>query len=637
MRRMIPLSDLSAGRRNPRRVRCERDAHRRLVASIRSVGLIQPLVVRPVNGDPDEGYTVVAGRRRLDALRAIHRGAEGVPLIKCEVESVDDATADTMALAENFAREGMHPLDEAEAFAKLADSENKGIAAVAAEFGVTPRYVRQRMKLAGLADPIKDAYRAGEIDTGTAEVLSGVPAARQMEAWEESGGRIRHANHARNLIECRWIDAGLALFDREAVPDTAVSHDLFGDRVLIERSVFMQAQAEAVEAEAERLREDGWGEVIVAEREDVNDRLRGMDTPGPDFDEPTLAKLHEVSEQRQALEASLEAVAEDDEEAIEALYDRLDALDEQEEAILRRADPVYSEPVKAVGTVFLLLDPDGRVHHEYRTPRQGRGGGQSVAVKGHTRQTPPPPTCEDLSERQCKEVLAQETVALRSVLLGEGEQAARTRRVLLALMLLGNASVGGGGLLTRREPDPIERYAEVQGSNDNPFASEAWEGLSAQRSELDPLHDEDAIYRESVEVYRQIEALPGEQLDRLIDLLIVQSVAGPLHHRNDLIAVLVETLGVELRAFWTPDAAWFAGYRKIQLADLLGKLRGTAYGHAAVRMKKSQLVESVTAMFALAREDKLNDPALEQRVNAWLPSCVRPEPVSEDVEAKSAA
>ncbi|MCY2953392.1 MAG: hypothetical protein NTU53_15645 [Planctomycetota bacterium] len=56
----------------------------------------------------------------------IHRG-DGHPKIPCEVRAVDDLTADAMSLAENFAREGMHPLDEAESFAKLAREDAKGV------------------------------------------------------------------------------------------------------------------------------------------------------------------------------------------------------------------------------------------------------------------------------------------------------------------------------------------------------------------------------------------------------------------------------------------------------------------------------------------------------------------------------
>src|SRR5580704_3219364 len=236
----VSLSKLISSKRNPRRVKPERDAHRRLVASIRAHGLLEPLVVRP-DDNVSGGYRVIAGNRRLAALR-----------------------------------EAMHPLDEAEAFARLAREEAKGVAAIAAEFGVSEPYVRQRMKLATLADPVKAAYRQGAIDTATAEAFASVPADRQLEVWQEVGGNPQHAQHIRNVIAHAWIDAASATFDVSKLPDTAVSRDLFAERVLVERSAFMEAQAEALLAQRQALIEDGWAEVVVGPQADVQDRLYAM-------------------------------------------------------------------------------------------------------------------------------------------------------------------------------------------------------------------------------------------------------------------------------------------------------------------------------------------------------------------------
>src|SRR5260221_6592032 len=106
----VPLSHLLPSRRNPRKVKASRQAHQRFVALIRSQGLLQPLVVRGIEGKPKR-YEVVAGDRRLKALREIHRG-DGDPKIPCVLRDVDAVTADAMSLGENFAREAMHPLDE---------------------------------------------------------------------------------------------------------------------------------------------------------------------------------------------------------------------------------------------------------------------------------------------------------------------------------------------------------------------------------------------------------------------------------------------------------------------------------------------------------------------------------------------
>ena len=102
----ITLSKLVSDKRNPRRVKPERDAHKRLVASIRAFGLLEPLVVRPAENDAGE-YQVIAGQRRLAALREVHRNGKDDPKIACQVRKVDDPTAEAMSLSENF-RAGGH-------------------------------------------------------------------------------------------------------------------------------------------------------------------------------------------------------------------------------------------------------------------------------------------------------------------------------------------------------------------------------------------------------------------------------------------------------------------------------------------------------------------------------------------------
>src|SRR5207245_2905953 len=77
MQLSVPLSRLVPSRRNPRKVKPSREAHQRLIALIRSQGLLQPLVVRRLEGKRLE---VVAGDRRLRALREIHRD-DGDPKI----------------------------------------------------------------------------------------------------------------------------------------------------------------------------------------------------------------------------------------------------------------------------------------------------------------------------------------------------------------------------------------------------------------------------------------------------------------------------------------------------------------------------------------------------------------------------
>ena len=108
----VPLSHLVPSRRNPRRVKPSRESDQCLLALIQAFGLLQPLVIRPLEGKAKH-YEVVAGHRRLNALRKIYQG-DGDPKILCVLFDGDAEAADAISLGENVGRSDMHPLDEAE-------------------------------------------------------------------------------------------------------------------------------------------------------------------------------------------------------------------------------------------------------------------------------------------------------------------------------------------------------------------------------------------------------------------------------------------------------------------------------------------------------------------------------------------
>jgi ParB/RepB/Spo0J family partition protein len=618
---LIPLSKLVPSRRNPRRVRPERDAHRRLVASIRAHGLLQPLVVRPVTGD-DGGrpgaYRVTAGHRRLAALREVHRGDDD-PRVPCVVRAAaDDEAADAQALAENFAREPMHPLDEACAFAKLAKEDGRDADAIAANFGVHPAYVRRRMRLADLTGVVQSAYRAGEIDTATAEAFSAVPPDKQADVWAEVGGRPQHAAHVRNVIAHGWVDAAHALFDVSQLPDWTVSRDLFGDRVLVERAAFLSGQSEALAAERQRLSEDGWAEVVAGCAADVRDRLWSMAEAPQGYDEPTTGELAKLADRRQELEdryALLDGDNDPDDAQSDALAAEMEAVDEAGRALRKCAPVRYAEGTKAVGTAFLILEPDGRVRREYRVPRPGRGttaggGHAAVGANGVTTAVPPPPTSDDLREGQLATTFTHQALAVRQGLLGD----VRARRRVLALVL--HDHVHGEALAVRHEPNGTTLHAD----HTDGFTSAARDALRQRRAELDPLHGRTFVAEG--DAYATLAALPDAQVEALIDLLTVECVTAHLQRPTALVGRLAAELGVNVRQHWRPDAAWLGGYRKAQLVHLVYQLRGPA----AERKKKGELVAELAQLFADAAEGRLTDAPLAERLNAWLPSNLRRTP-----------
>ncbi|SFV18974.1 ParB/RepB/Spo0J family partition protein [Bradyrhizobium arachidis] len=136
----IDLSQLKISPVNVRKHGAQEDLGE-LIASIRSLGVIQPLLVRP----NCEGYEVIAGQRRLLAYQALQAEAEGAVQVPCAIlETGDDAIALEASLAENVARLPMDELDQYEAFAALT-VQGRSVAEIANQFGVTELLVKRRL------------------------------------------------------------------------------------------------------------------------------------------------------------------------------------------------------------------------------------------------------------------------------------------------------------------------------------------------------------------------------------------------------------------------------------------------------------------------------------------------------------
>jgi ParB family chromosome partitioning protein len=627
----VSLSKLIPSKRNPRRVKPQREAHRQMVASIRAHGLLAPLVVRADDGNAGD-FKVIAGNRRLAALREVYKDSAKPPKVLCVLRSVDDDTADALALAENFVREAMHPMDEAIAFANLAREEAKGVESIAAEFGVSQPYVRQRMKLATLAEPIKAAYRQGAIDTATAEAFASVPPDRQLEVWQEVGGNPQHAQHVRNVIANAWIDAASATFDVSKLPDIAISKDLFAERVLVERKVFMEAQAEALLVRRQTLIEEGWADVVVGPQADVQDRLWNMAQAPQEYDEATTAQLKKLDGKRTKLESNLAELDESDEAKGEALNAKLEALDAEEQAITKDAQVHYSEATKAVGTTFLLLDPDGRVRIEHRVPRvrhaqSGHGASNGNGTHGQSGsgsvEVPKPPTSDELKDLQLAMMFTHQALGVREALLNAGP----VRKRILAMIL--HDKVRSEALAIRLDVNSTTVNAE----HGEGFTSTALDTLRQRRKELDPLQDMPFVNDRAA--YTALTAMPDKELNSLIDLLTVNCITAHLQRRTELVWILATELGVEVRRYWRPDERWLSSYQKIQLAHLFGELHGPRYAKATEIMKKSDIVIALAKLFTDAAEGRLED-SLAAKVNAWLPSNLREAAQTDETETEAA-
>lgn len=268
MTQMIPLNLLTAGD-NPRQMK-DKEADKALVASLREHGLLQPLVVRIVEGDPAGAvYQVIAGNRRFAALKKIY-GEDGTIAIPCIVRDASDTEALELALVENVIRENMTPVDQYEAMVKLVAA---GVTEkeIAKRFSMKDVEVQRMLALGALHPDCLAAWRKGKIDYEYACALTMAGAERQPQLMKEfpSEWTLRRAltdkaltfEHAKFTRDEYEAAGGKIITDLFSEPD--VEGEDFDVKTYADPAVFWKLQQLFIDSEVTRLREDGWGDVIV--------------------------------------------------------------------------------------------------------------------------------------------------------------------------------------------------------------------------------------------------------------------------------------------------------------------------------------------------------------------------------------
>lgn len=133
-----------------------------LKSSIREKGILQPILVRPI----DNGFEVVAGERRLRAAREL--GLEDVPAM---VRNVSAEESLVLALIENVQREDLNPIEAAQAFRRLADEFHLSHDDIAQAVGKDRSTISNMLRLLNLPDEIQSAVMDGTISMGHARAL----------------------------------------------------------------------------------------------------------------------------------------------------------------------------------------------------------------------------------------------------------------------------------------------------------------------------------------------------------------------------------------------------------------------------------------------------------------------------------
>jgi ParB family chromosome partitioning protein len=168
----LSVSLLQPGKYQPR-TRMDKESLAELAESVKSQGIMQPILVRPVHGGR---YEIIAGERRWRAAQLA--GLAEVPAL---IREVPDEAALAMSLIENIQRENLNPLEEAQGIQRLIKEFGMTHQAASQALGSSRSTVSNLLRLLNLPAPVQELLMQGKIDMGHSRALLSLPAAKQIE------------------------------------------------------------------------------------------------------------------------------------------------------------------------------------------------------------------------------------------------------------------------------------------------------------------------------------------------------------------------------------------------------------------------------------------------------------------------
>lgn len=212
----LPLNEISESPLNTRKY-FSATAMDELTASVKSQGVLQPILVRPFNG----GYQIVAGARRYRAA-----GEALLETIPAVVREMDDSAALEATIIENLQRENVHPLEEAEGYELLLKQSSYNAEQLGAKIGKSRAYIYARMKLLDLCEDARTAFFDDKLDASVALLVARIPGkVLQKKALKEITGGDGNAlsfRNAKDLVRRNYMlnlkDANFRPADAKLLP-----------------------------------------------------------------------------------------------------------------------------------------------------------------------------------------------------------------------------------------------------------------------------------------------------------------------------------------------------------------------------------------------------------------------------------
>ena len=600
-----------------------------LAASIQRVGLLQNLIVIPASDG--EHYEVVAGGRRLAALKLLakkHRIAKDweVPCLR-----VADGTARTASLTENVQREAMHPADQFEAFAALV-AEGRPIEDIAADFSVTPLVVQRRLKLANVSPRLMADYRADAVTLDQLMALSITDDHASQDAafydapqWQRSPSALRERLTEREIDAYRHPLVRFVGLDAYEAAGGGIRRDLFAegdagvylnDAALLE----MLAQDKLAGIAAE-VKAEGWAWVdatpaaTYADLQAFQRAPRERRTPGKRDAlriEKLQAKMREVAE---TLDAAMDA---DDEDKAEALQEEGEALGEQLQA-LEDGLQGYGANVKAAAGAIVTIDRNGEavIHRglmreaeakALRMPEKLRQGFGSVEAENDDEGENDEAPKAAISDRLAQRLSAHRTAALQI-------EVARHPQVALAALVHGMVQT----VLQERhygQDLPLGVRLTVQDRLEGIAPDWPESPAAVALRELQQVTGK-ALPEDSAELFTALLAREQGELVKLLAVCVASTadVVTPRATTHQPGAELAQAVGLDMAAWWKPTAEGY--FKHVSKAAIL-----QAVGEFAP--------ESVNRLAKLKKADIASEAERLAGGTGWMPAIFKAEGTQED-------
>jgi len=575
---LIPLLRLRPSSRNVRK--SGGASIPELASSIARVGLLQNLTVTAaIDG---EHYEVVAGRRRLAALKQLVKRRKLAKDHAVHCLLVPDDAARTVSLTENVQREAMSPIEELFAWKDLA-AEGRPVEDIAADFGVTPLVVQRRLKLANVSPRLLADF---ETQAVTLEQLMALAItddhAAQEAAFYDSPQWQRNPEALRDHLTSEEIDASRDAVARFVGQETyeqaggGIRRDLFADErngiFLTDGALLESLARDKLASMVEQVQAEGWAWVDAAPRAMSADlyqfqRARSTRREPNKLEGKRIAKLEA---QQTKLQDRVDDENEDmtDEQA-QALHTEMDELGNELE-IIERGLIEYPPAVLTLAGAVVSVDHAGAlvVHRGLLREEQAKAlrtqEQQESGTAGNGGSGPDAGAVEParlgISEKLAKRLSAHRTVALQAEVARHPQIAlvAVVHRLALRVVVDAHRLEGSPVNISASPQDGLGLHAPDIA--ESPAAIGMAEVRQAWTDRLPK--DPDALFAELL-------AFPQQELLSLLAVCVASTVGAVTTRESDTPAVLLaQAVELDMHDWWTPTAAgYFAHVSKAKALE----------------------------------------------------------------------